>query len=276
MAISSIAASNITTSVTSFSSLILVTPQTNGSYLAQDSSVIPGLATPTSSNDPYVFNYEGENAFSFESDITDSYIESNSAIQDHIALKPETFKVQGFVGELNDILPIGPANTIKQLQSKLVVLSAYAPSVSVAALEIINEAILAEEVAVKLAASALQTLSTAIGGGLKTQQSYYFNQFYLAWQNRTLFTIQTPWTILSDMAIQSVQAIQDESTRMVTDFEITFKAMRFVNPTSSTGVNPEDMSGRAATSATVPASTGTNTPFTAQQSYGSLVPSAWG
>jgi len=51
--------------------------------------------------------------------------------------------------------------------------------------------------------------------------------FYGYWQSRTLFTVQTPWAIFQDMAIQNLRAIQDDSTRMITDFEITFKMLRF-------------------------------------------------
>jgi hypothetical protein len=65
--------------------------------------------------------------------------------------------------------------------------------------------------------------------GNQTKQQTYFQQFYGYWANRTLFTIQTPWAIFQDMAIQTLRAVQDADTRVITDFEVTFKLMRFAS-----------------------------------------------
>jgi len=63
----------------------------------------------------------------------------------------------------------------------------------------------------------------------QTKQQIYFQQFYGYWQSNTLFTIQTPWAVFQDMAIENLVAIQDADTRMITDFNITFKMIRFAS-----------------------------------------------
>jgi hypothetical protein len=64
------------------------------------------------------------------------------------------------------------------------------------------------------------------GLGQNLQQAV-FQQFYLYWRNRTLFTIQTPWAVFANMIIEELRAQQEESTRVITDFYISFKMMRF-------------------------------------------------
>ena len=40
------------------------------------------------------------------------------------------------------------------------------------------------------------------------------------------------------MAIKSLRAIQDTETRMITDFEVSFKMMRFASTESTAGILP--------------------------------------
>src|SRR5271163_4191719 len=83
--------------------LALVTPQANIGYKPQS---LTGAVLPT-----LLFHTEGENVAHLQSDITDHFIEDNTAINDQIALKPEMVTVHGFIGELNDVFPVGtPTN----------------------------------------------------------------------------------------------------------------------------------------------------------------------
>ena len=53
---------------------------------------------------PYIvlfFTYLTEENVSMQADITDNFVETNYAIQDHIALKPRTIKLRGLVGEIS-------------------------------------------------------------------------------------------------------------------------------------------------------------------------------
>ena len=219
---------NITTGINSLSNLILVSPQENIGYYQQPAPVPPGVKEQSITQQGFLFDYEGENTIQLESDITDHYVESNSTISDQISIKPVTINVQGFVSELNDILPELNA-LINLAKSKLQTLSPYTPELSATALIAINEAILAYEVVSNTVDSVQQTLSSVGVGEYKNKQQKAFANFYQAYQARTLFTVQTPWNVFKNMAIKSLRAIQSAETRMITDFEISFKQINFVN-----------------------------------------------
>lgn len=214
----------------------------------------------------YLFNIEAENAFVLESDITDQYTETNASIQDHIALRPEIVTVQGFVAELNDILPFSAQGFgVQFIQSKLTILGAYVPEVTESALVAINSALLAYTALLQ----AEKTIQQSLLKDQTTQQSLVFNQFYQDWNDRALFTIQTPWNIMTDMAIQSLRAIQDAETRMITNFEIQFKKIRFVNTQTVSQLNDKLQQGRALAASSTSQSAGSNTLGTSPVSFSS-------
>ena len=262
--------SQVTTAATTLSNLILVSPQNTIGYQPQNSPTSNGTtAQPPPS---LLFHYEGEQTVMLESDITDHYIEDNTAIQDQIALKPEIITTHGFIGELNDVPPAALA-AVKAVADKLTVISAYTPSLSVSALLAYNQAFQLYEVAQNAVNSAVSTWSsiTNVGGesvigsnGLvsqpnQTKQQLMFQQFYGYWRNRTLFTVQTPWAVFQNMAIRSLRAIQDAETNVVTDFEVSFKMLRF----ASTQISVFDSSaaqGRLANQSAGITDLGTSTP----------------
>ncbi len=238
--------SSITSQITSLSNVLMVSPQNTVGYQPQASG------SSNASGNPIIFNYEGEQTATLESDITDHYVEDNTAIQDQIAIKPPVITTHGFIGELNDIAPSYLQN-LKTLANKLTVISGYFPSLSVTALLAYNEAVFAANTAlnaVDSAVSAVQSiagvftggngqavisgngqLSTSFGSGLnqflgQNKQQAAFQQFYTYQTKKVLFTVQTPWAVFQNMAIKSLRAIQDAETRVITDFEVTFKMIR--------------------------------------------------
>lgn len=248
--------SNFTTAATALSNLILVSPQKTVGYQPQNA---PSFKKETSVPPPAIlFNYEGEQSVALSSDITDHYIENNTAIQDQIALRPEIITTNGFIGELNDVAPAA-LKPIQQLAQKLVTIGAYTPQLSATAQLAYNEAFFAYQIGANLVNSAVSSWSSITGSGgqsvingsgitpqpNQTKQQIYFQQFYGYWKNRTLFTIQTPWAIFQDMAIQSLRAVQDAETRVITDFEVTFKLMRFAATLSTPNtLNSNNFQGR--------------------------------
>lgn len=226
----------VTNSATALGNLILVTPQTVIGYQPQNQT---GQAYNAP---PILFHYEGEQTATVESDITDHYTEDNTAIQDQIALKPVTITTQGFIGELNDLAPNAAFQAAQVAAAKLSIVGAYAPELSITAQLAYNEAFFAYQTAANLvnnAVSAYNSINgtpageTVISGtGIssipaQTQQQKYFQIFYGYWNSRTLFTLQTPWAIFTDMAIKSLRAIQSAETNVITDFEVTFKQIRY-------------------------------------------------
>jgi hypothetical protein len=225
-----------TTTATNLSNVVLVTPEKNNEYVPQpNSSSSANLNITQLSNIGYLFDYEGENSIVLESDITDHYTEDNLALQDQIALKPVIVNVKGYIGELNNVTP--PAlQKLKFAAEKLTTINAYLPVLSASAIVAYNNAFLIYSVASHTTAAAISAWSSInniknTNGTLEnvqTKQANKFNQFCAFWKSRTLLTIQTPWRKFENMAIKSLRATQDAETRMISDFEISFKQMRFV------------------------------------------------
>jgi hypothetical protein len=235
------ALSTATTAATGLGNLIMVNPQKNVGYQAQNAPVTPGVPAASNSNKSFLFDYEGENKITLSSDITDHYVEDNTAINDQISLKPEMVTVQGYVGELNDIVP-NLFGIPKFITDKLTTISAYVPGLSKTASKVLNTATQVYNVASSIANSAVSALDSLTGTStpVQTKQQIAYGKFYGYWKARTLFTIQTPWQVFTNMAIQSLTVTQDAETRVISDFDITFKIMRF----AATSPAPKTMQGQ--------------------------------
>lgn len=244
----------LATSATALSNLILVSPQTTIGYQPQGTPNADG--TSAQRPKPLLFHYEGEQTVAIESDITDHYIEDNTAIADQISLKPELITTHGFIGELNDVAT-GALALAQTLANKLVAISAYTPAISQTALIAYTQAFQAYQIATNIENAAVQSweslnnaAGTGLGGGAQTEigsgnftlssinstqtkQQVAFQQFYAYWRNRILFTVQTPWAVFQNMAIKNLRAIQSAETNMITDFEVTFKMIRTANTTEN-------------------------------------------
>ncbi len=248
MGIPSISA--VTNAATTLGNLILVTPQNVLGYQPQTLS----NGSITFVNPSILFHYEGEQTTTLESDITDHFVEDNTAVQDQIALKPIIITTQGFIGELNDLPPNKFFALAQQAAQKLVTLTQYAPTLSATALLAYNEAVFFYTTGSALAVNAVSAWSSITSGesvvgpnGLtlqhnQTKQQQYFQQFYGFWQSRTLFTVQTPWAIFQNMAIKSLRALQSAETRVITDFEVSFKQIKYAAALSD--INVLDFQGQ--------------------------------
>lgn len=261
-----------TTAAKSLSNLILVSPQSTVGYQPKNKPNADGTTSTADQPPAILFHYEGEQTATIESDITDHFIEDNSAIQDQIALKPEIVTTHGFIGELNDVAPFG-LQTLQAAADKLTAIGSYEPALSETALLAYSEAFFLYQTAstaIDAAVSAWDTVagfggeSVINGQGIVTQsnqskQQSAFQQFYGYWRSRTLFTVQTPWAIFDNMAIKSLRAIQEAETNVITDFEVTFKMIR----TATTAVNFSDsfsFSDRAGAQSANPSNLGTSSP----------------
>lgn len=249
------ALSNVTTSATALSNLILVTPNKNQGIQPQNDSDTENQQSPNR----FLFDYEGEQAVTMSSDITDHFAEDNKALQDQIALKPIMVTTHGFIGELNDVVPPS-LEALKTIADKLTVIDAYTPALSQTALIAYNNALFLYNVALQAKAAAVGAWNSVSNGDTTTQnkQQKAFAFFSGYWEARTLFTIQTPWAIYQNMAIQTLRAVQEADTRMITDFEVTFKQMRFAQ--TLTTVTERTFQGRAQAQAAKVTDLGTYTP----------------
>lgn len=273
--------------LTGVSNIVLVTAQSSESnllgYQAQNGPVITSTApvyTPS-----FVFHYEGEQIVTFESDITDHYVETNSAVQDQVAQKPIEVSTHGFIGDLNDVVPPSLQAQQATVMTILGNIQSYNPSLVVSALNAYNEAFQTYQIAAQLAAvvpsasAFLQTVPSASVAGSSTSgkpaswlgqtaQQAAFNYFWQQYVQRTFFTVQTPWALFRNMQIKTLRAVQSEDTRTVTDFQLTLKQMQFAqaitNGVSTTALNSaannQNMSPRASGQGATATQLGTNYP----------------
>lgn len=270
----------ITTAATALSNLVLVTPQATQGYQPQNKPNADG--TPSTAQQPpsILFHYEGEQTIALKSDITDHYVEDNSAIQDQIALTPERVTTNGFIGELNDVVP-GFLKPVKFVADKLTTVTAYEPQLSTTALLAYSEAFFAYQVAANIANSAvsawssisdlISTEDSTVGGfgsgvyrssGIQNKQQIAFQQFYGYWRSRTLFTVQTPWAIFDNMAIEELSPVQDDVDRLSTNFKCTFKKIRTASTLTEIGTSsiPVSLQGRLNSQGSSETDLGTSTP----------------
>lgn len=273
----------VTTAATTLSNLILVSPQKTIGYQPVNPPVQNGA--PVQQPPALLFHYEGEQTVLSTCDITDHFIENNSAIQDMIAIKPNRITTHGFIGELNDVAP--PALALAQtIANKLVTIGGYTPVLSATALIAYNTAFAAYQLGASAVTSAVSAWSSLTGNGgesvingntgtigtngsvsgaitsfpNQTKQQIMYQQFYGYQQARVLFTVQTPWAVFTNMAIESLRAIQDATTQSITDFELTFKQLRFANTQALGPVNPANAQGQLATQSAPLTDNGTYVP----------------
>jgi len=228
------ALSNITTSATALSNLVMVSPNKVLGYQPQNPTADSDKQPPKT----FLFHYEGEQNVTVESDITDHYVEDNTAREDQIGLKPETYTTRGFIGELHNVPP-EYLDTVKFLADKLTPIVGFAPQLTATGQQVYNNALNLYQVGSNAANARVSTwtsISNAINDEdqqkkkkmpkIQNKQQEAFNKLYGYWASRTLFTVQTPWNIFRDMAIMRLRAIQSEETNVISDFEITFKRIR--------------------------------------------------
>jgi hypothetical protein len=210
------------------SDVVLVSPYNEGAIKCEnDYDSKGGLVS-------FVFDVIGEQSSYIQTDITDHFIEDNSSIQDHVAIRPITVTVSGFQAELSNVTP--PAlEIIKKVIDKVASLQYYAPQLSVSAIRAYNIAFQLYQAL----ENAKKAISKLTGIEEQSKQQIAYDYFIQRIADRKLFEIDTPYKKFTSMAILSVRATQSEQSRYITDFEITFKQIRTAQTsTVSTGTSP--------------------------------------
>lgn len=181
----------------------------------------------------FLFDVKGRDELTLASNITDHYVENNSTIQDHIAIKPITIRLNGFVGEVKNSYEPGTwQNIVATYAGKSTALAYLAPELTTQAKAVYNQM----ERLYNLYEKANETVTElydkfkgTASEQTETKQQAAFQYFKKAWETRQLFTVQSPWQTLEQMAIESLKATQDDETRYITEFEITFKQINFAS-----------------------------------------------
>ena len=185
----------------------------------------------------FVFDIADDDSVELDADITDHYVENGTAIQDHIALRPERVTVRGLVGEYRYIAESNQTK-LQKATKKLTTLASYLPPLSDAATAIYKGLQGENENAsLSLFGSLNNVANTAMDlfkayrniNLPQTEQQKAFIYFEALRNSRALFTIQTPFRYYTDMAVESIRATQSGFTRDQSEFEVSFKKMRFVD-----------------------------------------------
>ena len=170
----------------------------------------------------------------FENDITDHYIDTNSAVQDHIVQKPITITLTGLVGDyfysnnqLEDLLAlVVPTMTlVKEFLPEIrnatsfLKLKKYNSTTTIGT----DGKIVSGAGADKYNFSAMDIFSLFQSlYKLKSAQTRAFLFFECMWKSRALFSVETTWKRYDNMVIQSLQPRRDKNAD-ITEFSITFK-----------------------------------------------------
>lgn len=187
----------------------------------------------------FVFNAMGEATANLSADITDHYAEDNKAIQDQIAIRPKRITLKGYVGEITYAGPnVAPGN-VNTLAPKLIGLTSFLPAITASATQvqqaIQNPAGINFTGLLGTASNIYGLVKNTLGafGETQEQQNAYI-YFKALLESATLMGVQTPWEFMTNMAIESLVAIQPENSMWISDFAVTFKQIR-IAATSTTG-----------------------------------------
>lgn len=196
----------------------------------------------------FLFDAEGESTARLTADITDHYTEDNRAIQDHIAIHPNRITLKGYQGEVVYALPGQNQSFLQTAVQKLTEVSAYLPEISAGAVQ--------AQAAITSPANSDLTLSDAsdiyglvknlLGAtGDEARQQNAYTYFKALMNQGVLMGVQTPWEFMTNMAIESITAVQPENSRFITDFTITLKQIRIAKTSSQaySGTLPGNASG---------------------------------
>lgn len=175
----------------------------------------------------------GEETLTADCDVTDHYVESNTAYQDQISLKPKIYTVSGEVGELVWYQKDSASQIFGQVAQRLEGVISFLPIKSKGFTQFKTKAMKAFQW-VDTASNAISKISnlyTNLLGGSETQsnqqQAYiYLTQFR---DERQLISVKTPWGVLNKYVITNMKFTQPQNTKDKSLISITLKEFRTVS-----------------------------------------------
>ncbi len=200
----------------------------------------------------FIFDIPKETRIKLESDSTNHFAEDNTALQDHVALKPIEINTGGFVSELKYTIE-DPKSEIQELTERLTTINAYIPALTTAARST-REAITAsradtisEDTLGKATNSAIDIYKAYKDiNSPDTEQARAFNFFRALRDARQLVAIDTPWGFFNNLEIKSLTASQNSETKSITEFNMILKEFRTVK-TQFVDAEFQEFTGRGLT-----------------------------
>lgn len=197
---------------------------------------------------PFAFDDEGDDNVRQDSEITDHFVEDNTAVQDHIGVKPVMVTLKGVVSEVVFGTSAATAivsalssveNTLSQADAYL---GKYTPGVTQTLLTSISQA---QQIAIQIEQAAARTAQIAsffLPQGTRQQKAYAtLSALQLA---RTIFTVYTPFQVFSNMAIESFDITQPQKTKTIANITVKMKQLQFTDDISQASFSTQ-YGGRA-------------------------------
>lgn len=194
----------------------------------------------------FLFDIITNNDLTAEADITDQYVEDNSARQDHMALKPLEYTLRGFVSEKVFYRRQEITDKIADGLSKLQPIAILAPTVSSYANTVIATASYVEASvnryikninSIKSLFNKNKTVNT-------TRQEQVAQDLIKLRDNRVLTTLDSPFGKFENFLVKSAKIEQEETTSQ-SQVVVTVKEYRSVT-TKTIKVDAEKYAGRTA------------------------------
>lgn len=199
----------------------------------------------------YYFDIVTEHSISLQNQITDNWVENNTAIQDHIAQSPLTITLRGLSAYKNLtytteqaendaeklLLEIKQRNSIQDKTSKLTALSVLFPEVcnitqlAINAYNYANESINRYKGIANKFINSNSPMDKATGSKSRNEETRLMEIYRKLSTLRSLntaFIVATPYGAYENMYIQSLLLRQGENN-YVTDIELTMKQINFAN-----------------------------------------------
>lgn len=191
----------------------------------------------------FTFDYRGTDEINIDTEITDHWLEDNTAVQDHIGVKPTIVTVRGFVAELNlsgttlsfiNKALSSVANSLTQVPSYL---GHYTPGTIDNLQKAISQA---QNIAIQIEQAAARAAQIAAffphAPAMNRQQAAYFQLSSLA-RARVVFTViagdnDNPFQVFDNMAIMSLRTVQPENIKGWSDFTVKMKQLQFTEDIS--------------------------------------------
>lgn len=165
----------------------------------------------------------GDESLSVESDVTDHYVESNTAYQDQISLKPKTYTISGEVGELVWYQKDTSSQLVGQVAQRLEGVVSFLPTMS-KGFQQMKKTVMKAAQWVDTASNIYDRFDSLTPTTNKQMQAY---NYLLSWRNLRLpLTVKSPWGILENYVITSLKLTQSKETKDKTFIQMTFKEFR--------------------------------------------------
>lgn len=202
----------------------------------------------------YYFDIINEHSLQLENQITDNWVENNTAVQDHIAHSPITISLRGLIGEVVIVpnekteaellerakLESNKQNTIDKLTSitSIVPIVDNYTQLAMNAYDYVNASYnryksIYDRFTIA-GANQNTPMDTYFGikGSEKTEPKLQkiYRKLSVKRANNSSFIVKTPWAEFQNMYIQSLVFRQGEEN-YVSDIEVTFKQINFSNVT---------------------------------------------